>query len=257
MGAGMGQVQGRFRRMIAQGRVPLGLSLSLLALAWVGGATALLVQRACIRKHVGRPVRRLVSREGYTLLLVFPERFNPSTCDQIVACFFSVYPRQAARFNPGAPRAVTLVLEPAEGFLETGPTLGKVLHQSNLYLTSKPQDIDVVTFNFFRAVQGYPEGKYPAWVCDGLADYARYTYGINNAAAGWSLGGYSPKQHYTDSYAVTARFFVWLEKRVDARVLEDLDAALRGGTYTDAFWRQRTGRTVDQLWTAYGADSAL
>jgi len=149
------------------------------------------------------------------------------------------------------------VFEPENGFLETGPTVGKVLHQSNLFLQRKPQDIDVVTFHLFKAVEDYPEGKHAPWLGDGLADYARHTYGIANAAAGWSLGNYAPKQHYTDSYAVTARFFAWLEKRVDDRILEELDRALRGGSYSDDFWRQRTGKTVDQLWAAYAAAPAL
>ena len=253
----MRKEQGRLRRMIAQGRMPLGLSLALIALAWGVGAAILLGQRAWISHRMGRPVRRLVEGNGYSLLLVYPEHFNPATCERIAACFLAAYPRQAARFNPAAPRRVTLVIEPVEGFLETGPTQGRVLHQSNLYLQRKPQDIDVVTFNLFRAVQNYPEGRYPAWVCDGLADYARHTYGVNNVAAGWSLGSYAPTQRHTDSYAVTARFFAWLEKRVDAHILEDLDRALRAGTYTDTFWKQRTGRSVDQLWTAYGADPVL
>ena len=49
---------------------------------------------------------------------------------------------------------------------------------------------------------------------EGLADYARYKYGVNNAAAGWSLPNYASGQSYTNAYAVTARFLVWLELRV-------------------------------------------
>jgi hypothetical protein len=149
------------------------------------------------------------------------------------------------------------VLEPAEGLLDTGPTQGPVLRRSNLYLAAKPEQLDVVTFGLFRAVQAYPEGKYPAWICEGLADYARSEYGVSNGAAGWSLGSYNARQHYTDSYAVTARFFTWLEKREGGRILEDLDASLRAGTYSEAFWTRRTGRTLDQWWAAYAADPAL
>jgi hypothetical protein len=141
--------------------------------------------------------------------------------------------------------------------MEPGPTLGVVRRQSSRYLMRKPQDIDVVTFNLFRAVQAYPEERYPAWVQDGLADYARHLYGVNNSASGWSLGEYKKEQRYTDSYAITARFYVWLEHKYQNRILENLDQALRTGTYTDAFWSTHTGRTVDQLWSDYAADPRI
>jgi hypothetical protein len=210
-----------------------------------------------MRHHVGSAVRQQIKREGYTLLLVRPASFNPETAQRIIELFFSAYPRQAARFNPKAPRELTLILEPAEGLLDSGPTLGVVEHQSSSFLTIKPQDIDVVTFNLFRAVQNYPEGRYPEWLQAGLGDYARCTYGVNNAAANWSLGEYQPGQRYTDSYRVTARFFAWLERRIQAHLLEDLDQSMREGTYTEAFWTRHTGRNLDQLWAAYAADPKL
>lgn len=253
----MGRAWNKLRSDFAAGRLPLGLSLGILALAWLGSMALLLGQRACQVHPLNPPIRQQVSRDGYTLLLIRPRTFLQADAQRIVELFFTVYPKAAARFNPAAPKALTLILEPAEGLLETGPTLGVVRHQNSRYLMHKPQDIDVVTFNVFRAVQAYPEKHYPAWVQEGLADYARNLYGVNNAAAGWSLGEFKKEQRYTDSYAITARFYAWLEHRFQNRILEDLDQTLRAGTYTEAFWQTHTGRTVDQLWSEYAADPRL
>ncbi len=41
-------------------------------------------------------------------------------------------------------------------------------------------------------VQGYPgygDARVPGWLVEGIADYARDRYGMDNAAAGWALPG--------------------------------------------------------------------
>jgi hypothetical protein len=108
-----------------------------------------------------------------------------------------------------------------------------------------------------HVVQGYNSASNPGWAVEGLADYARYKYGLFNAQEGWALPAYSSSQHYTNAYRVTARFFVWLELRVRATILDELDDVMKAGTYTPDFWVQRTGLTVDQLWANYGANPAL
>jgi hypothetical protein len=108
-----------------------------------------------------------------------------------------------------------------------------------------------------HVVQQYGYANGPVYWVEGLADYARYRYGINNAAAAWSPPPYAPTQKYTDSYQVTARFLVWLENHVNRGIPTDLDRVLRAATYTDMFWVAETGRTVDLLWSAYGANPAL
>lgn len=32
---------------------------------------------------------------------------------------------------------------------------------------------------------------------------------------------------------------------------------LRKGQYAETIWKQRTGKTLDELWTLYGADAAI
>ena len=100
-------------------------------------------------------------------------------------------------------------------------------------------------------------GSNPGWAVEGMADYARYKYGMFNAQEGWSMPAYSSSQKYTDAYRVTARFFVWLELHVRATIVDELDDVMKSGTYTANFWVNQTGSTVDQLWAEYGQNPAL
>lgn len=129
---------------------------------------------------------------------------------------------------------------------------------SAAWLVGHPYDADGCgTHEFMHVVQSYTASGNPGWAVEGLADYARYKYGLFNSQAGWSLPAYSSSQHYTNGYRVTARFFVWLENKVRSTILLELDDAMKAGTYSSSFWTARTGRTVDQLWAQYGTNPAL
>jgi hypothetical protein len=197
------------------------------------------------------------ARGGYTLIL----NNNDPTIDAVltqrmVEAFFAVYPRQAARFNPEAARTVYWIFEP--NFAGVASTNGNIITFGTRYLKARPQDIDVVTHEAMHVVQDYRRCPVDGWMTEGLADYARHQYGVNNAAAGWSLPAYLPVQNYTDSYRVTGRFFMWLERRVRQTILTEIDAAARGCAYSNpGTWISLTGQTPEQLWARYAADPAI
>lgn len=132
-----------------------------------------------------------------------------------------------------------------------GGTQGRQIHLRLGYLLEHPWDIDVLTHELFHVVQDYGQAQYPVWAMEGLADYARHHYGLYNRQAGWSLPTLHPQQHYTDSYRVTARFFVWLQEQHGAGHLESLDRLLRTGDYADGWWLTRFQKTLEQLWSDY------
>jgi hypothetical protein len=105
-------------------------------------------------------------------------------------------------------------------------------------------------------VQSYPHRAGPGWLTEGIADYVRYAYGVDNQGAGWSLPAYTASQHYTNAYRITARFLLWLEKDVKPGVVKTLDNAMRTNTYTDEIWSKQTGKSLDDLWAAYAAQAA-
>ena len=122
---------------------------------------------------------------------------------------------------------------------------------SNKWLHKRPEDIDVVTHEVMHIVQDYGDSNGPGWLTEGIADYARYKFGVNNDAAKWSLGDLKPTQNYTDAYRVTARFLVWMEEKVKPGIVKQLDSQMRKHTFTDATWQQLTGKSVDDLWKSY------
>ncbi|KAH7693931.1 hypothetical protein AAVH_39030, partial [Aphelenchoides avenae] len=63
-------------------------------------------------------------------------------------------------------------------------------------------------------------------------------------------------QKYTDGYRVTARFFLWIEKKVKAGFVKAYNQALREEKYA-TFFQTFTGKTVDQLWAQYAQNPAV
>jgi hypothetical protein len=189
-------------------------------------------------------------RKGkYTLIFINRDRgFSPETKQRMVDAFFAVYPEEARRFNKHTLRTVKFFIDPAyTGVAETG---NGVARYSPEWLKRNPEDIDVVTHEVMHIVQDYRYDN-PGWLTEGIADYVRYVYGVNNIKSRWTLPGYRPGQSYTNAYRVTAGFLLWVEKEKNKKIVDKLDAALREGRYRPELWVRLTGKTVDQLWKEY------
>lgn len=200
-----------------------------------------------------------VSKGRYTLVFInrdsaFQVR-GKETQAQMTAAFFKVYPRQARRFNKKTTRRVTFVVDP--DYQGVAAASGGIIRYSPQWMLKNPGDIDVVTHEVFHLVQSYPGGAGPGWLVEGITDYVRYKYGVNHAAANWALPGFQARHKYTDSYRVTGRFLVWLEKHEDKKIVDKLDAALRSKTYSPQTWVQLTGKTIDELWQGYSQNPML
>lgn len=156
-------------------------------------------------------------------------------------------------FNPAVSMTrICLVVDPdyTDGPAAAG---GGVITVSAAYARAHPHDLDVVTHEATHLVQAYSAGTYRDWWhwVEGVADYARYRFGRDNAAAGWSITHDDPGSAHTDGYRATARFLAWAVDVGGDRVVQDLDAALRAGTYRDEFWVARTGAGIGALWSRY------
>jgi len=199
--------------------------------------------------------RDSISKGRYTLIFINRDRnFSQETKQQMIDAFFTVYPREAKRFNKHTLRTVTFLIDPTyKGVAETGN--GRARYNPE-WLRKNPEDIDVVTHEVMHIVQDYRHAN-PGWLTEGIADYVRYVYGVNNVKSRWTLPDYRSTQNYENAYRVTARFLLWVEKTKNKRIVDRLDAALRDGTYQPQLWEKLTGATVDQLWKEYGADPAL
>jgi hypothetical protein len=173
----------------------------------------------------------------------------------MIETFFTVYPKEIALFNPASLRKVMLIMDTAyKGVAATGDGIIRVNPE---WMQKHPEDLDVITHEAMHIVQAYPEDAGPGWITEGIADYVRYLLGVNNEASGWALPAFKEDQSYENAYRVTARFFVWIEKHKSPGLVKKLDKAMRNKRYTGKFWKQTTGKTVDELWAAYAANPVL
>jgi hypothetical protein len=120
-----------------------------------------------------------------------------------------------------------------------------------------PGDIDVVTHEVMHIVQAYGDTPGPWWITEGIADYVRFKYGVDNGGAGWSLPDVNEKQNYDNSYRVTARFFAWIVKNKDKDFVKKMDDIMRNHTYTDQSWVELTGKTPAALWEEYKTNPTI
>lgn len=217
---------------------------------------AALVVPAMIAAPAAAAESRVYERGGYTLDF----RDETGTTDQAVAdrmveTFFAVYPQLVATFNPEAPTRVTFIMDP--DLPAVAGAGGDVVMYNSAHFAEHPHDTDVVTHEVMHLVQAYGDRGAPGWLTEGIADYVRHVYGVDNAAGGWALPPFSPDQSLQDGYRGAARFLLWLEAHGHAGIVRTLDSRLRAGTYSESDWRDITGRGLPELWAAYAADPAL
>ncbi|MCD2425088.1 basic secretory family protein [Niabella pedocola] len=191
-----------------------------------------------------------IRKKGFTL--IFTDKtvdMDPAQKKSLVDAFFTNYPKLIKAFNPKGTRIVRFTIDPDyEGVAAADAAAGHVSYGA-AYMKKHPQDVDVVTHEVMHIVQHYPSG--PGWVTEGIADYVRHTYGIDNAAINWALQPPKPAASYTNGYGTAARFFVWIERFYKKGLVKKLNATMHAGAYTDHFWIKETGKNVDQLWADY------
>ena len=122
---------------------------------------------------------------------------------------------------------------------------------------SHPKDLDLMTHEIMHIIQSYPGGSGPGWLTEGIADYVRFKYGLNNKEAGWSLTPFNKNQHYTNSYRITARFLEWIRQKYDKKIIIKLDKHLRNQTYSEDLWKTYTGKDLDELWEIYSSNPGI
>ena len=183
------------------------------------------------------------------------DHFSPQLLQRLIDVFFIVYPKLAKEYNHKTLTKVAFFIDTSyHGVAATDN--GRVVF-SSAYMTKHPGDVDVVTHEVMHIVQDYGESNGPGWLTEGIADFARNKFGVDNAGAKWSMPDYKPTQHYDNSYRITARFLLWIEENKKAGFVKKVDTALRQHTYTEAIWAQMTGEGVDSLWDEYAKNAAL
>lgn len=197
------------------------------------------------------------TRHGIKLTFISQDTsFSPVEKSKLIETFFTVYPQLIKAYNKKSSRNVTFVIDTA--YTGVAATSDDRVVFSSRYMKAHPKDIDVVTHEVMHIVQAYGGNSGgPGWLTEGIADYARSKYGVDNAGSHWTMPAWKATQNYDNSYRVTARFLTWLEEKVKAGIVKDFDSQLRAGTFTDASWKTETGKTLDTLWADYSANPAI
>jgi len=211
---------------------------------------ACFIKNAVCAQAPAVPQTDIVKKGKYTFTFINQDsKLDTALKQRIINTFFTVYPELANAYNKKTAKSVTFIIDTAyKGVAETDN--GRVTISSH-WMHLHPEDIDVITHEVMHIVQDYGNSVGPGWLTEGIADYVRYKFGVNNAAAGWSLPKYKPTQNYDNAYRITARFLLWTEEKVKPGIVKKLDKALRNHTYNDQTWQQLTGKTVDELWKMY------
>jgi hypothetical protein len=165
--------------------------------------------------------------------------------------FFKVYPLEVAAFNPNSARKVVFIIDPA--YKGVAESWGDSVRFNPVYMLSRPADVDVVTHEVMHIVQEYGYSAGPGWLTEGIADYARYKYGVENAGANWALAAYKQGQSYEGGYRIAARFLVWLDEKIKPGIVKSLNDSLYTHAFNDSTWAQMTGKSLQELWASYTA----
>jgi len=202
------------------------------------------------------PSTNVITEGKYKLTFInYDVTLDTALQHRMIRTFFIVYPELAKAYNKNTLNEVTMVIDTTyKGVAETAN--GKVTISSR-WMHSRPEDIDVITHEVMHIVQDYGNSTGPGWLTEGIADYVRYKFGVNNAAAKWALPAYKNTQNYDNAYRVTARFLLWMEEKVKPGIVKELDSRLRKHTFTDNTFKELTGKTVDELWKTYSADPTV
>ncbi len=228
----------------------------LLAVCLFAGLQASAQRRNGNWETVGEYITRdSITKKSYTLIFVNKDSVFAKAGDAVkqrmIDAFFKVYPAEAKAFNKKTLKKVTFIMDP--NYKGVAATAHGVVRYAPGWMLRTPTDLDVVTHEVMHIVQDYGNGAGPGWLTEGIADYVRAVFGVDNETAKWTLPAYKPTQSYTNSYRITARFLIWAEKEKDKKLVKKLDANLRSHTYTDGLWKEYTGMTLDELWAAYAA----
>lgn len=175
--------------------------------------------------------------------------FDTAVKKRLVEVFFINYPKEAKLYNKKTTRKVVFIVDPAyEG---VAAAASGIVRFNPAWFKKNPGDVDVVTHEVMHLVQSYPNGAGPGWITEGIADYVRFTLGVDNEGANWKLPEFSEKQSYENAYRITARFFYWVERNVKKGTIKKLDKAMRENVYAETFWEKTTGKSLQSLWEEY------
>ena len=92
----------------------------------------------------------------------------------------------------------------------------------------------------------------PGWLVEGITDYIRFfkfepqTHGADRI---WLQANRNQPLNYDGMYRISANFLDYVVEKYDLEkaLIANVNAACREGNYTDALWKELTGKSLAEL----------
>ncbi len=113
----------------------------------------------------------------------------------------------------------------------------------------------IQNYGIARATNHNPS-RTPGWISEGIPDYIRwFVYEPQTHGADITKRNFANAK-YDDSYRTSANFLNWVAENHDKDLIRTLNSTARQGKYSEAFWKERTGKTVEELAEEWKASNA-
>jgi hypothetical protein len=121
------------------------------------------------------------------------------------------------------------------------------------WVRQHPNDLGMMVHEMTHIIQSYPRNRNNAgWLVEGIADYIRW----------WRYEPEAPRSRidfsratFRDSYRTTAAWLAWSAQKYNMSLVPELDKVLRKGEDPLPVFEKVTGKTAQQLWDEFKADS--
>ena len=147
------------------------------------------------------------------------------------------------------PYRITLNFDAAYLRNEPANVVGNTININTNWFNKYPERVSVIVYYIARTILDY-NASAPEWIIDSVnyymaAEFAVYGYTFTNGYKGGS---------YEDSGKVGADFLRWIGQQYDVDIVYRINKTLNSETWFDNdFWTKETGKTLEQLWSAYKA----
>lgn len=116
---------------------------------------------------------------------------------------------------------------------------------SAAYFRAHPDDYGAVVHEMVHIIQSY-KGDNPGWLVEAVDDYVRfYRYEPVSKSLHFTA---DRVQDQPQAYQIGAQFLDWAQTKYDKNLVPEMNTAMRNGAYTDALWKDKTGKTLTDLW---------
>lgn len=200
-------------------------------------------------------------RFAFTIDLQQAPELEPWVRERLIPVILEWYPNLAQILRVEGvtpPEHVHITLRPGRGVAATSGA--RITANSRWIQRERDREaVGAIVHELVHVVQQYgrrPPGSPPppGWLVEGIADYVRwfrYEPERHGADLVWLRRQRGVQLRHDAGYRISANFLDWVSRRHDPELIQHLNAALRLGRYEEAIWKERTGKTLEELAEAW------